>query len=344
MIQQRSSYSAEDNLREADKLSILSNEDEPKTTPNESDLFETTKIKTSEDNLKSTADLQGTVEIIPMVNAKEASLEIETADDEEDVEEAGLKRIRVKEGDIQEQPRSPVDNTVNLDGRPGAAEPQQPLGLNERVRFPTYLEFEAQDARADTLPDLVYTSFEDATADIELQGWEDEWMSDARYNSLTWGLLDEPEIDFVYTWVNGSEKSFIDTIRPYELNSSLNEPDGEWLTSHKINRYRDWDELRFSIRTVEKFAASFKGKIMLLVNSVGAEGEAQDATLDRPAIIAGRQSPLWLKDDEVTRQAVQVIPQEELFNQDEAGCLPTFDSLTIENQIYNTISSTDRVR
>jgi hypothetical protein len=127
------------------------------------------------------------------------------------------------------------------------------------------------------------------------------------------------------------------------VNSTLNDPEGKWLESHRVNRYRDWDELRYSIRSVEKYAGTFRNKIQLLVNAVANPNEAADATVDNPATIVGKQKPLWLKDDAETNDVVQVLSQEDFFDETEQSCLPTFNSLTIENQIFNTKSDTDRV-
>lgn len=114
---------------------------------------------------------------------------------------------------------------------------------------------------------------------------------------------------------------------PYEQNSTLNDEEGTWLTAHRTNRYRDWDELRYSIRSIEKHAGQFRNKIQILVNAVrGTE--------------LGKQSPSWLKD---SKDVVQVLSQEDLFDKEKAGCLPTFNSLTIENQLFNTPSDSDRV-
>jgi hypothetical protein len=143
--------------------------------------------------------------------------------------------------------------------------------------------------------------------------------------------------------VNGSDTNFQETIYPYEINSTLNDEEGRWLESHRVNRYRDWDELRYSIRSVEKYASNFRNKIQLLVNSVANPLEAQAANVEEPAEIVGKQRPLWLKDDEATNDVVQILSQEDFFNETEQGCLPTFNSLTIENQIFNTKSNTDRV-
>jgi hypothetical protein len=130
---------------------------------------------------------------------------------------------------------------------------------------------------------------------------------------------------------------------PYELNSTLNDKEGIWLGSHRVNRYRDWDELRYSIRSVEQYAGTFRNKIQLLVNAVAGPNDSFNATVENPASITGKQVPLWLKEDEATRKVVQILSQEDFFDENEQGCLPTFNSLTIEGQLFNTASDTDRV-
>ncbi|KAF2838867.1 hypothetical protein M501DRAFT_934881, partial [Patellaria atrata CBS 101060] len=191
----------------------------------------------------------------------------------------------------------------------------------------------ALDEKADGLPDLIHIPFEDAVNDVTYEGWEDDWIAHARYDSKIWGKLPEPKIDFVYTWVNGSDEDFANTMRPYELNSSLNDPEGEWIKSHGVNRYRDWDELRYSIRSIEQHAPSFRNNIQILVNAVDKTEVEGVGTFDK-------QRPLWLKEDD---HAIQILSQEEFFGEEEKACLPTFNSLTIENQIFNTPSDTDRL-
>lgn len=132
--------------------------------------------------------------------------------------------------------------------------------------------------------------------------------------------------------MNGSDTRFADVMRPYEQNSSLNDDAGEWIASHGVNRYRDWDELRYSIRSVEKHASSFRNNIQILVNAI----QDTDGTMTK-------QRPMWLKEDSAIQDDLQILSQEEFFGEEEAKCLPTFNSLTIENQIHNTPSDTDRV-
>lgn len=135
--------------------------------------------------------------------------------------------------------------------------------------------------------------------------------------------------------VNGSQAELTTTMRPYELNSSLNDPEGVWLASHGSNRYREWDELRYSMRSVEKYASHFTNRVQILVNAF--EERSGNST---DVIRMEKQRPHWLSKN---ASAVEVLSQEEFFGTDESRCLPTFDSLTIENQLYNTESDTDRV-
>jgi len=206
----------------------------------------------------------------------------------------------------------------------------------EQIQERIVLESETQEhlsleEKADLLPDIVHIPFEDAVRNVTLKGWEDEWVANAVFDTKKWGKLEEPKIDFVYLWVNGSEKEFQDTKRPYELNSVLNDVEGTWMKSHGKNRYRDWDELRYSLRSIEKYAGSFRNKIQILVNSVNGTED-------------GKQIPWWLNAKQSTHDIVQVLAQEEFFDRDKHVCLPTFNSLTMENQIFNTPSNVDHVR
>ncbi|KAK5101877.1 hypothetical protein LTS08_004336 [Lithohypha guttulata] len=180
---------------------------------------------------------------------------------------------------------------------------------------------------AENLPEIIHIPFEEAVKSHVLEGWEDDWISHGRFDSDKW-TLKEPQIDFVYLWVNGSEEAFQETKHPFELNSILNDAEGNWISSHGVNRYRDWDELRYAVRSVEKYAKSFRNQIQIIVNSVKGTK-------------AGKQVPTWLNDKPWTRDVVKVLAQEEFMDRKAQACLPTFNSLTIENQLFNTPSNTD---
>ncbi|KAI4594104.1 Xanthine phosphoribosyltransferase 1 [Pestalotiopsis sp. 9143b] len=188
------------------------------------------------------------------------------------------------------------------------------------------------------VPDVIRISFEEAVRDVELDGWEDDWFSSATFDAEKEGPLAEPKIDFVYNWVNGSEESFKEIRHNFELQSPLNDPSGKWIAQHSINRYRDWDELRYSMRSVNKYAKSFINKIQILVNSVNPK-----ASYSKDGHGMVPQRPTWLKDDASTKDFVEVLGQEQFFGELNRDCLPTFNSLSIEAQLHMTKSSTDRL-
>lgn len=132
--------------------------------------------------------------------------------------------------------------------------------------------------------------------------------------------------------VNGSDPKFQDAMRPYELSSVLNDAEGAWLKSHGSNRYRDWNELLYSLRSIETHAP-FSNRIQLLVNAV----------IDDEGAGPSKQEPAWLSQQAKDSASVQILSQEDFFEDSKAGCLPSFNSLTIENQIHNTPSEVDRV-
>jgi hypothetical protein len=75
------------------------------------------------------------------------------------------------------------------------------------VRFPSYSEYAELTEKEEALPDIVHLPFEDATTDIVLQGWEDQWFADAEVDVAKWGKIKEPKIDFVYTCESHSSKT-----------------------------------------------------------------------------------------------------------------------------------------
>ncbi|KAI1741286.1 hypothetical protein F4680DRAFT_416284 [Xylaria scruposa] len=189
----------------------------------------------------------------------------------------------------------------------------------------------------DNLPDVIRIPFEEAVEDVQLEGWEDEWFSSGNYNKDRFGILAEPTLDFVYNWVNGSDEAFRRGLHTYEQQSPLNDAQGIWISRHSMNRYRDWDELRYSMRSLHTHAGNFINKIQLLVNSVENDTVASDGTAMQP------QRPAWLRDDDETNRVVEVLDQESFFGEKEKACLPTFNSLSIESQIYMTRSTTDHM-
>lgn len=73
---------------------------------------------------------------------------------------------------------------------------QMMVSWSQDYRFPASTDCDGVREKADALPDMVAMPFEEAVKDIDLAGWEDLWVSKARYAGPN---LVEPKIDFVYT-------------------------------------------------------------------------------------------------------------------------------------------------
>ena len=65
--------------------------------------------------------------------------------------------------------------------------------------------------------------------------------------------MDE-KIDFVITWVDGSDPKWVEEKRKYETKMSDDKDELFDIWNNNEIRYRDWDNLRYWFRSVEKFA------------------------------------------------------------------------------------------
>ncbi len=108
-------------------------------------------------------------------------------------------------------------------------------------------------------------------------------------------------VDFVFTWVQGADPAFIDKRAPYlpEKAERIQEYQGDSL-------YRDSEELRYALRSLELYAPWFR----------------------RVFILTDAQRPAWLREDEPKARIVdhtECIPAE---------YLPTFNSHVIEAYLH----------
>ncbi|XP_076255868.1 uncharacterized protein LOC143193513 isoform X2 [Rhynchophorus ferrugineus] len=107
-------------------------------------------------------------------------------------------------------------------------------------------------------------------------------------------------IDIVYTWVNGSDPNFLNNLKIY----SVTEKKQRELAGR---RFRDKNELRFSLRSIEKYAS--------WVNHV--------------YIVTNGQVPYWLN---TSYEKVSIITHEQIFR--DVKNLPTFSSPAIESNLH----------
>ena len=212
-------------------------------------------------------------------------------------------------------------------------------------------DFQCDDlhAAAELLPNTTFIPFELAVANITLSNWEDQWFASVKYGHKPWGFghntygkLEEPKIDIVHTWVNGSDLGWQNMKHKYENISRPYDKAGylDWIKTHTVNRYREWDELRYSFRSVDHYATfgNFLNNRILVVSSV-EEGRDKKGKMKYR-----KQVPEWLREDWVDAdEGLTVVGHDEFFGEEGKGCLPTFSSQAIEGQVWRTDSDTDHV-
>lgn len=167
---------------------------------------------------------------------------------------------------------------------------------------------------------------------------EPSWLG----NWLRWRGLDpgydeahsteQLKFDVVYTWVNGSDSDLQNLRHEYQSKSPLFQlsaaGDAKTIESVTTKRFRDMDELRYSVRSVAQYASSTYRRIHIL------------STESRPG---QAQSPYWLKTslNGSTEGELRVVPHRALFA--DSADLPSFNSLAIESQMRNIPGLSDVV-
>lgn len=148
------------------------------------------------------------------------------------------------------------------------------------------------------------------------------YVSEAQWLELTKNPLDQgwdplveqvaEPIDAVYTWVDGSDPEWIhrknQTLAGYDP-SSVN------ATALSLARFRNHDELRYSLRSLQMNAPWIR----------------------RVYIVTDRQAPEWLVRD---HPQVTVVDHRDIFS--DASALPVFNSHSIESQLHHIKGLSDR--
>lgn len=110
-------------------------------------------------------------------------------------------------------------------------------------------------------------------------------------------------IDAVYTWVDGADPQFA---KEFDKYYALEKPPGDPNNYHK-HRFRDSEELRYSLRSLEA-NASWINKVFLVTNG---------------------QIPSWLN---VKHPRLRLVKHSDIFP--DQSHLPTFSSLAIETHLH----------
>jgi len=115
-----------------------------------------------------------------------------------------------------------------------------------------------------------------------------------------------PPIDLVYTWVDGSSPLFAAKIEKYRREEAVRSGKAPTPYCTGAQRFRDLDNLRYSLRSAEQNAPWFR----------------------RLIIVTNGQVPRWLRKE----SRAEIIRHEEIFKHRDA--LPTFNACAIESQLH----------
>ncbi|CAG8584480.1 603_t:CDS:2 [Diversispora eburnea] len=142
----------------------------------------------------------------------------------------------------------------------------------------------------------------------------EEWISKRLYDT-DHGSFKNTKFDIVYTWVNGSDQRHRELRKKYRK------------IRDKESWYRDFDELRYSMRSIEKYFKKFINKIWIITTDYESDE---------------MQIPSWLnKSWGNSDPRVELIKHSEIFN--DVSVLPTFNSLAIESQMMNNPKLKDKI-
>jgi len=112
------------------------------------------------------------------------------------------------------------------------------------------------------------------------------------------------DVDVVYTWVDGTDAEWK---RSYEEARRLLPPESAHALAANPSRYRNRDEMRYSLRSLALHAPWVR----------------------RVFVVTCGHVPPWLYDDD---ERVRVVHHDEILD---AGCLPTFNSHAIETALHH---------
>lgn len=146
-----------------------------------------------------------------------------------------------------------------------------------------------------------------------------DWSSNSFYNSFVESNLGYGPIDVVYTWVNGSDPIWLESKRIAKgekeeeiptpiVNTTTNTTTSPPDDSSSSNRYRDSNELLYSLRSIQKHAP-FTRTIY---------------------IVTDHQIPKWLN---LANPNIRVIPHSLIYGN--LTDLPVFSSPSIESHLHS---------
>ncbi|KAG0365832.1 hypothetical protein BC939DRAFT_456943 [Gamsiella multidivaricata] len=157
--------------------------------------------------------------------------------------------------------------------------------------------------------------------------WLAHWI---RWRGLDPGFAEQDQtslrFDIVYTWVNGSDPELqrlrLERQAQSPLFAQVLANDPKTIDATTTKRFRDMDELRYSVRSVYEYARDMYRHVHILTTVVGP-GQGQ--------------TPDWL---DLTRgTVVRTVHHTTIF--ENQTYLPSFNSLAIESQMHHIPGVTD---
>jgi len=176
-----------------------------------------------------------------------------------------------------------------------------------------------------------------------LSSWKTAWIVHQELDSeVTHELKQACTLDLVYTWVNGSDSDLEAMRQQYKNLSPAFATMAMVMSSGKgarrmrkgqdptLNRFRDMDELRYSLRSVAQYAdAGLFKRIHILTTDVEKKQEDQERSTGERMLY--QQTPQWL-DLEKAQGAIKLVRHREMY--EDLAALPSFNSLSIESQMH----------
>ncbi|KAF9978492.1 Xanthine phosphoribosyltransferase 1 [Actinomortierella ambigua] len=165
--------------------------------------------------------------------------------------------------------------------------------------------------------------------------WFGDWIRWQAFDpALTYeklAPLEKRSLDLIYAWVNGSDASLQMLRRHYQnLSPLFAKADSHEVAQVTSKRFRDMDELRYSVRSALQYSADAIRNIHLMVSPVPDSPTADPSSF---LVSSQTQSPDWF--DAAARQPkmFQLVNHADFFALKEH--LPSFNSLAIEANMDN---------
>ncbi|KAG0226790.1 hypothetical protein BGW42_003366 [Actinomortierella wolfii] len=151
---------------------------------------------------------------------------------------------------------------------------------------------------------------------------------------LTHDKLVPPEkrsLDLIYAWVNGSDASLRSLRGYFEARSPIfHNTDAAKVESTTIKRFRDMDELRFSLRSVVEYATDAVRNIYLMASPLPDSPTASPWTFLNSS---RTQTPDWFDAEAAQPRPFHLVNHIDFFSHKDH--LPSFSSLAIEANMAN---------